>query len=104
VQDSLEDGDEVQFCCRNRACATVELKFVGQAGRQTNWGKLTVGKGKSLVRLIKVTVPAVKVPFAFDGSIKWTRSYGKGRRESTTRFRAHFECSTWNSRLIRRRT
>jgi hypothetical protein len=65
VHDSLEDRDSVQLCFRNRACATVELIFVGKPGSQRSWGKLTVGKGKSLVRLLEVTVPAVQVPFPF---------------------------------------
>jgi hypothetical protein len=39
--------------------------FVGELSSQRRWGKLTVGKVKSLGRLLEVTVLVVQVPFAF---------------------------------------
>jgi len=60
------ETDEVELMFYNTICAKVSVMFVGREGNQQKWGRLTVGKGKSIVRLTKILDASSKPPFSFD--------------------------------------
>jgi hypothetical protein len=61
----LAMGSTVHLYYRNKVCAIAELVFVGKEGLQQKWGKLLVGKGKSLITLRRVPMPGAKPPFFY---------------------------------------
>jgi hypothetical protein len=55
----------------NRVAAEVEIVFIGgRDGEQRKWGQLTIGKGKSLVKLRHVVIPSIKPSFSFVPSVE----------------------------------
>jgi hypothetical protein len=71
----------VHFYYQGKVCAIADLVFVGDGGVQQKWGKVLIGKGKSLIRLRRVITAGVKPPFFFspdeteerDGKVRWPR-------------------------------
>lgn len=59
-------GQKVKLMYRNRCCALGKLQFVGgRGGENRSWGSLTIGRGKSLVEIEKVTMNSVRPVFSF---------------------------------------
>jgi hypothetical protein len=47
----LVTGENVEFLYRGRVCAVGKVEFDGNNGRQRKWGTLTIGRGRSLLRI-----------------------------------------------------
>jgi hypothetical protein len=77
----LRIGSKVHLFQRGKVSAVATLVFVGKEGQQQKWGKMVIGKGKSLISLLHVKVPAAKPSFFFtpdsidvdDGKVAWSR-------------------------------
>ena len=62
----LSIGKPVQLIYRGRTCAVGVLDFIGaKNGERRKWGNSTIGVGKSLVTVTKITAPGVRPAFDF---------------------------------------
>lgn len=63
------NGQKVKLMCRNQCCALGKMEFVGgSGGENTSWGNLSIGRGKCLASVEKVTMNSVGPVFSFKGT------------------------------------
>lgn len=77
-------GNVVTLKYNGSICTTGILKFVGGTGLTMKWGNLTIGKGKSLVQIQKVTMPGVKPRFSYKPSQQQIENGETGYNKNTT--------------------
>jgi hypothetical protein len=62
----LRVGQKVDLFLAGKVATSGTVEFIGFAGQQKQWGTITIGKGKALLKVDDVFIRGSKLPFSFN--------------------------------------
>jgi hypothetical protein len=72
-------GSKVKLMYRNQACALGVLEFVGgDEGKHRGWGQDKIGRGRTLIRIERVTMNSVRPTYSYKPDAVETAARAKG--------------------------